>query len=89
MKRMVEEGIVTKEPKASYAFGMHVWPTLPTGTIASRPGTLMAASEKFEIVFTGKGGHAAMPHLTIDPIVTASSFVTNLQSIVSRTISPL
>ncbi len=49
----------------------------------------MAATELFEIVITGKGGHAAMPHLTIDPIVTASSLIVNLQSIVSRTISPL
>ena len=89
MKRMVEEGLVTKPPKAQYAFGMHVWPTLPSGTIASRPGPLMAAAEMFEIHIVGKGGHAAMPHLTIDPIVTASSFITSVQSIVSRNISPL
>mmetsp|Transcript_23536 Transcript_23536/g.65327 ORF Transcript_23536/g.65327 Transcript_23536/m.65327 type:complete len:519 (-) Transcript_23536:1597-3153(-) len=89
MKRMVEEGIVELEPKALNAFGMHVWPTLPTGTVASRPGPLMAAAEMFEIVVTGKGGHAAMPHLTIDPIVASASFVSNLQAIVSRTISPL
>jgi len=49
----------------------------------------MAAAETFEISLHGKGGHAAMPHLTIDPIVAASSLVVNLQSIVSRTISPL
>lgn len=90
MKRMVEEGIVDGlQPKAQQAFGMHVWPTLPTGVVASRPGSLMAATDCFEIVVTGQGGHAAMPHLTIDPIVAASSFVSNLQSIVSRTISPL
>ena len=62
---------------------------IPTGTIASRPGPLLAAAETFEIVLHGKGGHAAMPHLTIDPIVAASSLIVNLQSIVSRTISPL
>mmetsp|Transcript_24892 Transcript_24892/g.37606 ORF Transcript_24892/g.37606 Transcript_24892/m.37606 type:complete len:507 (-) Transcript_24892:24-1544(-) len=89
MKRMVEEGIVDLKPKAENAFGMHVWPTLPSGTVASRPGALMAAAEMFEIVMTGKGGHAAMPHLTIDPIVASSSFISNLQSIISRTISPL
>lgn len=49
----------------------------------------MAAAEMFTITLHGKGGHAAMPHLTIDPIVAASSLVSNLQSIVSRTISPL
>ena len=89
MKRMVEEGIVDLEPKAQNAFGMHVWPTLPTGIIASRPGPLMAAAEMFEILISGKGGHAAMPHLTIDPIVASASFISNLQTLVSRTISPL
>lgn len=49
----------------------------------------MAAAEMFTVVLHGRGGHAAMPHLTIDPIVAASSLVTNLQSIVSRTLSPL
>jgi len=89
MKRMIEEGIIDLEPKASFGFGMHVWPTLPSGTIASKPGVLMAAAETFELVLTGKGGHAAMPHLTIDPIVAVSSLITNLQSVVSRTLSPL
>ena len=50
---------------------------------------MMAAAEVFEITLYGKGGHAAMPHLTIDPIVATSALVTNLQSIISRTISPL
>ena len=89
MKRMVEEGLLDLEPKAQEAFGMHVWPTLPTGAVASRPGPLLAAAETFEIHISGKGGHAAMPHLTIDPIVAASALVGNLQTIVSRTVSPL
>lgn len=88
-KRMVEEGVVSNEPQAELAFGMHVWPSLPSGTVASRPGTLMAATERFTILLSGKGGHAAMPHLTIDPIVAASSMIMNLQHLVSRTISPL
>lgn len=88
-KRMVEEGVIEMHPKAQLAFGMHVWPTMPTGVIASRPGALMAAADTFEIILAGKGGHAAMPHLTIDPIVAASSLVMNLQTIVSRTVSPL
>eukprot|EP00980_Cylindrotheca_fusiformis_P005931 scaffold1246_cov134-Cylindrotheca_fusiformis.AAC.23 len=49
----------------------------------------MAAAERFEILVTGVGGHAAMPHLTVDPIVAASSIVMNLQTLVSRTLSPL
>jgi amidohydrolase len=88
-KRMVEEGVVSLSPPAQYAFGMHVWPTLPTGSIASRPGPLLAAAETFKITIEGKGGHAAMPHLTRDPLVTASSLIMNLQTIVSRNVSPL
>jgi IAA-amino acid hydrolase len=89
MKRMIEEGLLDLKPKAAYGFGIHVWPTLPSGTIASRGGVMMAAADMFEVVLTGKGGHAAMPHLTIDPIVAASSLILNLQSVVSRTLSPL
>lgn len=86
---MREEGILEMEPKPQHAFGMHVWPTFPSGTIAGRPGPLLAAAERFEILISGVGGHAAFPHLTIDPIVTASAIVMNLQTIVSRSISPL
>ena len=89
MKRMIEEGVVEMEPRAVWGFGMHVWPTLPTGVVASTAGALMAATETFEIVIHGKGGHAAMPHLTIDPIVAAASFILNVQTLVSRTVSPL
>jgi amidohydrolase len=64
-------------------------PRLPSGSIASRPGPLLAACERFEILIAGVGGHAAMPHLTVDPIVTASSIIMNLQTLVSRTLSPL
>jgi amidohydrolase len=88
-KRMREEGVLQQHPPPSYAFGMHVWPSLPSGAIASRPGALMAACERFEILVAGVGGHAAMPHQTIDPIVTAAAMVLNLQTIVSRTLSPL
>lgn len=88
-KRMAEEGVLTKQPPPSYAFGMHIWPTLPSGSIAARPGPLMAACERFEILIHGVGGHAAMPHLTVDPIVAASAIVMNLQTIVSRNTSPL
>lgn len=62
---------------------------LESGLIASRPGAIKAAAERFEIVIKGVGGHAAMPHLTVDPIVTASSVVMNLQTLVSRNLSPL
>ena len=88
-KRMVEEGVIDMEPKAQYAFGIHVWPQLPSKTIAAGRGPLLAAVEVFEVHLSGKGGHAAMPHMTIDPIVAASSAVLNLQTIISRTLSPL
>lgn len=58
-KRMREEGVLQKYPAPSYAFGLHVWPTLPSGTVATRPGPLMAACERFEILVHGVGGHAA------------------------------
>jgi len=70
-------------------FGMHNMPGLPVGQFAVRPGPIMAATAEFTITVTGKGGHAAMPHMTIDPIVTASQIVTALQTIVSRTADPV
>eukprot|EP00529_Nitzschia_sp_RCC80_P018431 CAMPEP_0113457188 /NCGR_PEP_ID=MMETSP0014_2-20120614/9278_1 /TAXON_ID=2857 /ORGANISM="Nitzschia sp." /LENGTH=501 /DNA_ID=CAMNT_0000348673 /DNA_START=242 /DNA_END=1747 /DNA_ORIENTATION=+ /assembly_acc=CAM_ASM_000159 len=88
-KRMIEEGILSTEPTPTYGFALHVNPLLPSGTVASRPGPVKAAAERFEIIINGVGGHAAMPHLTVDPIVTASSVVTNLQTLVSRNLSPL
>jgi IAA-amino acid hydrolase len=86
---MREEGLLSKDPPALQAFGLHLWPTLPSGVLASRKGPLLAAFDRFEILVSGVGGHAAMPHLTVDPIVAASSIVMNLQTIVSRTLNPL
>ncbi len=88
-KRMREEGVLTQQPKPALAMGMHVWPTLPSGVVAARPGPLLAACERFEITLQGVGGHAAMPHLVTDPIVTGASIIMNLQTIVSRNTSPL
>ena len=62
-KRMIEEGVIRKEPKAELAFGMHVWPGLPSRTIASRPGTLMAAAETFQIIMAGKGKILRLPEV--------------------------
>jgi amidohydrolase len=87
--RMIEEGVLELPPKPRHALGMHVWPTLPSGAVASRPGPLLAACEIFEIVIHGVGGHAAMPHLTVDPIVTAAAIIMNLQTVISRYTNPL
>ena len=73
----------------NYSHHLFVAHSIPSGVIASRPGTIKAAAERFEIHVEGVGGHAAKPHLTVDPIVAASSIVMNLQTLVSRTLSPL
>ncbi|KAJ9511326.1 hypothetical protein QJQ45_029740 [Haematococcus lacustris] len=71
------------------AFGLHVMPFLPSGVFASRPGTIMAGALSFHINITGRGGHAAMPHLNVDPVVAAAAVITALQTLVSRETSPL
>ena len=60
-------------------FGLHIWPFLPTGTLASRPGPIMAAALQFEARITGRGGHAGIPPRFIDPILPAAAIVGALQ----------
>lgn len=87
-KRMVEEGLFEKFP-ADNVWGMHNWPGLPVGTIAARSGPMMAAYDMFEINVEGIGGHGAMPHLGVDPVLVASQIVVALQSIASRNVNPM
>lgn len=87
-KAMVREGIFQRFATDAI-FGMHNWPGLPVGHFATRTGPLMAAQDRFELKIRGRGGHAALPHQAIDPIVAASLLATALQTIVSRTLSPL
>ena len=87
-KAMIEDGMLERFGIAR-VFGMHNMPGLPVGQFAIRPGPLMAATAEFTITVRGKGGHAAMPHDTIDPIVIASQIVQALQTIASRTVDPL
>jgi IAA-amino acid hydrolase len=68
--------------------GIHVWPGLPTGVVSSRAGTLMAAAGRFGATVTGVGGHGAMPHTTVDPVVAAAAVVGALQTLVSREADP-
>lgn len=70
-------------------FGMHNMPGLPVGAFAIRPGPIMAATAEFTIRVKGRGGHAAIPHATIDPIVIASQLVGALQTIASRAVDPV
>ena len=87
-KRMTDEGAL-KNPDVQRIFGLHVWPLVPSGTITSRAGTFLAATTSFEIEVSGRGGHAAMPHYTIDPVATSAKIVNDAQTIVSRENDPL
>ena len=69
-------------------YGMHNWPGMPVGSFAIRPGNFFAATDQFEIVFEGRGGHAAKPHETIDTTVMAAQFILSLQTIASRNADP-
>lgn len=82
---MVKEGAL-KDVKA--AFGLHLWPTIPSGVLGTRSGTIMAGAIQFKVKITGAGGHGAMPHLTHDPVIAAATAVTALQTLVSRETSP-
>jgi len=86
--RMCREGAL-ENPRVQRVFGIHVWPFVPTGTVAGRAGTFLAATSSLGIRVTGKGGHAALPHLTVDPVATASKIVVELQTLVSREVDPL
>ncbi len=85
---MVEEGVLARHPVEA-VYGMHNWPELPAGQFAIRPGPMMAAFDIFEITVSGRGAHAAMPHLGIDPIVAAAQIVAGLQTVASRNTHPL
>jgi amidohydrolase len=71
------------------AFGLHLWPDLPVGSVAAHAGPTMAASDYGYVTITGKGGHAAMPHLCIDSIAVAAQAIVSLQQVVSRQTDPL
>lgn len=87
-RAMIEDGLFERFP-CDRVFAFHNWPDLPAGTISTRSGPIMAAADKFEILVEGRGGHAAMPHQTPDAILAASDLVTQLNSLVSRRISPM
>jgi IAA-amino acid hydrolase len=86
--RMCQEGAL-ENPAVQRVFGIHVWPYLPSGAVGSRTGVFLAAAGVLEITVTGRGGHAAMPHTTLDPVSTAAKIICELQTIVSREIDPL
>ncbi len=87
-REMVEDGMMDRFG-IDEVYGMHNWPGRPIGTFAIRAGAFFAATDVFDIVVEGKGGHAAKPQEVLDPTVTASHIVTALQTIASRNVDPV
>lgn len=85
---MIDDGALTS-PTPDVSLGIHLWNDLEVGTASIVSGPVMSGISLFDIVVTGKGGHGAMPHQTIDPIVCASQIIVALQSIVGRNVNPL
>lgn len=85
--RMIADGLFKLFP-CEQVYALHNWPSLPVGTCVARDGAMMAAIAAFELTIRGRGGHGAMPHLSIDPVVTACQLVTALQTIISRNVDP-
>ncbi len=88
-KAMLADGLYTRFPKPDFALALHVSHELATGKVAYTSGPAMASSTSVDIHVLGKGGHGAMPHNTVDPIVLAAALVMDLQTIVSREVSPI
>ncbi|PWC43504.1 M20 aminoacylase family protein [Azospirillum sp. TSO22-1] len=86
-RAMIEQGLFRQFPMER-VFGMHNWPDLPPGTMAVHPGAVMAAADQFTITVEGRGSHAAMPHLGVDPVLVAAHILTAAQSLVSRGTDP-
>jgi amidohydrolase len=86
-RRMIEEGLFDRFP-CDAVYGLHNWPESPAGEIAVRAGAMMAATDQFTITLKGRGGHAAMPHLGVDPVLAGANLVVALQSLVSRNTAP-
>ncbi|HXF44602.1 MAG TPA: M20 aminoacylase family protein [Burkholderiaceae bacterium] len=87
-KKMIDDGLFERFP-ANEVYALHNWPGLPAGHIGLNPGPMMAAADRVEIVISGRGGHAAHPHLTVDPVLIAGHIITAAQSIVARNVAPI
>ena len=87
-RRMIDDGLFTRFPMEA-VFGMHNWPGLEVGQFGLTAGPIMASSNEFVITIQGKGTHAGMPHLGIDPVMTAVQLAQSLQTIITRNRNPL
>ena len=83
---MIKEGVL--EPKPTCCIAQHVYPELEAGKVGFKTGTYMASADEIHITIKGKGGHAALPHLLVDPVVISAQIITSLQQIVSRNNNP-
>lgn len=84
---MLEEGLLSAHGTIDRAFAIHLTPSIPSGWVATRAGTMLASADEFRLVVTGRGGHASMPHEATDPVPVACEIVTALQTMVTRTIN--
>ena len=84
---MIQEGVL-KNPDVKSMIGQHVMPLLPVGTVGFRSGLYMASTDEIYVTVKGKGGHGAMPHLNIDPVLISAHIITSLQQLVSRMANP-
>ncbi|AOK14366.1 amidohydrolase [Burkholderia vietnamiensis] len=87
-RKMIDDGLFEQFPTEA-VFGMHNWPGLPAGHFGLRTGPIMAAGSRFRITVTGKGAHAAQPHLGIDPVPLACAMVLQCQTIAARHKDPV
>ncbi|MBM2322326.1 MULTISPECIES: M20 aminoacylase family protein [Marivita] len=87
-RAMVEDGLMDRW-NIQEVYGLHNSPGIPVGHFAIRPGPLLASSDEFEILVTGRGGHAAAPHEAVDTTLVAAQIVVALQSVVSRNVNPV
>ena len=87
-EKMIKDGMFN-DFKIDEVYALHNWPELPLGSIGVNSGPMMAAVDEFDIIVKGKGGHAAIPQLAIDPVVIASQIVLAVQTIVSRSTDPV
>lgn len=86
-KAMIADGVLEK-PRPDVSLGLHLWNSLPLGTVAMTDGPVMAGSSEFTIRISGKGGHAAAPHQARDPVVCAAQIIVLLQTVISRSADP-
>lgn len=87
-RAMIDDGVLDN-PRPDVSLGLHLWNVMPLGTIGVAEGPVMAGSSVFKLTITGKGGHAAAPHMTIDPVVCAAQLILAFQTIVGRNVDPL